>query len=145
MVKRLSIFISLSCFLITSCAIKPVFHKSHLAAKADAPFSDAVAVGTVLYLSGQLGLDHETRTLVHGGVEAQTHQAIKNIDAVLQKHGSDLSKVVKVTVILKDINDFAAFNGVYITYFPLKPSRTTFASSGLARDALIEIEVVAVR
>lgn len=131
--------------VLVGCSKKPVYHASHYKTKANAPFSDAVEVGNTLYLSGQIGLNHNTRTLVDGGIEAQTAQTMANIKEVLERYNSDLDKVVKVTVILKDINDFAAFNAIYETYFSNKPARTTFAASGLAMNALIEIDVIAVR
>ncbi len=121
----------------------PIFHASHEAKKQNAPFSDAVEVGDMLYLAGQVGMDHSVRKLVDGGIQAETKQSIENIKAVLEHHGSSLDSVVKCTVILSDINDFAAFNEVYKTYFPNKPARTTFAASGLAVGAKIEIDVIA--
>lgn len=121
----------------------PIFYKSHESLRQDAPFSDVVESNGLLFLSGQLGMDHKTRLLVEGGIEAETKQCIENIKAVLEHHQSSLDKVVKCTVILKDINDFAAFNKIYMTYFPNKPARTTFAAAGLAANASIEIEVIA--
>lgn len=122
-----------------------IFHKSHELKKVNAPFSDAVEMGNLLFLSGQIGMDHSTRTLVEGGIKAETLQTIKNIEAVLKHHNLGLENVIKCTVILKDINDFATFNEIYIQYFKQKPARTTFAASGLAANASIEIEVVAFR
>ena len=121
------------------------FHQSHEERKKDAPFSDAVETEDFLFLAGQIGMDHTTRTLVEGGIQKETEQSIKNIQAVLEHHGLSLDNVVKCTVILKDINDFSAFNDVYKTYFTKKPARTTFAAAGLAANALIEIEVVAAK
>lgn len=121
------------------------FHKSHEPKKAQAPFSDVVEANGFLFLAGQVGMNHTTRTLVVGGIEAETKQCIENIKAVLAQHNSSLDRVVKCTVILKDINDFEAFNKVYKTYFPNKPARTTFAASGLAVGAQIEIDVIAVK
>lgn len=121
----------------------PIFYKSHESLRQDAPFSDVVESNGLLFLSGQLGMDHNTRLLVEGGIEAETKQCIENIKAVLEHQQSSLDKVVKCTVILKDINDFAAFNKIYTTYFPNKPARTTFAAAGLAANASIEIEVIA--
>ncbi len=122
-----------------------VFHASHEAKKQSAPFSDAVEVGNLFFLAGQIGMDHTTRTLVTGGIKAETEQTIKNIEAVLKHHGMDLDRVVKCTVILSTMDNFAAFNEVYSQYFTNKPARTTFAASGLAANANIEIEVVAVK
>jgi 2-iminobutanoate/2-iminopropanoate deaminase len=122
-----------------------IFHKSHEEKKQTAPFSDAVEAGNLFFLAGQLGMDHSTRTMVEGGIQNETSQAIKNIEAVLQQHGLSLDNVVKCTVILSTMDDFAAFNEVYSKYFVLKPARTTFAASGLARNARVEIDVIAVK
>lgn len=125
--------------------ITPVFYPSHEPNKQQVPFSDVVQVGDTYYLAGQIGMDHRSRTLVAGGIQSETAQAIDNIEAVLKHHQLNLSDVVKATVILSDINDFSAFNEIYVSKFPQKPARTTFAASGLARNAKIEIEVIAVR
>lgn len=122
-----------------------VFHQSHYPAKSHLPFSDCVQVGNLYFLSGQIGMEHSTRTLVVGGIKAETEQTIKNIEEVLQQHNLSLQNVVKCTVILKQIEDFAAFNTIYSKYFTQKPARTTYAASGLAKNARIEIEVIAVK
>ncbi|HUH26701.1 RidA family protein [Gelidibacter sp.] len=135
-------------FFVFGCKISSqpiVFHKSHEVKKQDAPFSDAVESNGFLFLSGQLGLDHKTRTLVEGGIEAETRQCIENIKFVLEHHQLSLDNVVKCTVILRSMDDFAIFNEIYKDYFPNKPARTTFAASGLALNASIEIEVIASR
>lgn len=145
--KLKSVFsIILLTFLVFGCQKTPneiIFHKSHEAKKQDTPFSDVVESNGFLFLSGQLGMDHGTRTLVDGGIEAETKKCIENIKAVLEHHQSSLDKVVKCTVILKSMDDFVAFNRIYKDYFPNKPARTTFAASGLALNASIEIEVIA--
>jgi len=123
----------------------PIFHASHEPKKQNAPFSDVVQVGNTLYLAGQIGMDHSVRKVVEGGIKAETKQVIENIKAVLEQQGSSLDQVVKCTVVLSDINDFAAFNDVYKTYFTNKPARTTFAAAGLAANAKIEIECIAVK
>lgn len=122
-----------------------VFHKSHEPKKQNSPFSDAVEANGFLFLSGQLGIDHKTRTLVSGGIEAETRQSIENIKAVLKHHQLSLDHVVKCTVVLKSMEDFELFNEIFKEYFPNKPARTTFAASGLALNRHIEIEVVAAR
>ena len=122
-----------------------IFHKSHEIKKATAPFSDVVQVGNTYYLSGQIGMDHRTRTLVPGGISGETTQTLENIKAVLAQHNIEMRQVVKAMVVLDDINDFAAFNDIYSVYFPQKPARTTFAAEALARGAKIEIEVIAVK
>ena len=83
--------------------------------------------------------------MVNGGIEQETKQTIENIKDVLEHHNLSLDHVVKCTVILKDINDFKAFNSVYIKYFTKKPARTTFAAAGLAGGASIEIDVIAAK
>ncbi|MCW5520972.1 RidA family protein [Aureitalea sp. L0-47] len=122
-----------------------VFHPSHEPSRADKPFSDAVQAGSTFYLTGQIGLDHSTGKLVEGGIEAETRQTLENIKDVLAYHNMEMNDVVKATVILDSIGDFSAFNSIYIHYFPNKPARTTFAAESIARNAKIEIEVVAFR
>jgi 2-iminobutanoate/2-iminopropanoate deaminase len=122
-----------------------IFHESHEVKKQTAPFSDAVEVGNLFFLAGQIGMDHSTRTIVTGGIQAETEQAISNIREVLAQHGLTLDQVVKCTVILSTMDNFALFNEVYAKHFIKKPARTTFAASGLARNALVEIEVVAAK
>ncbi len=148
---KISTVFSVICFFVlTSCqqekrAPNLVFHSSHEPKKQDAPFSDVVEVGDMLLLAGQIGMDHSTREMVQGGIIGETHKAIKNIKEVLELHQSSLDRVVKCTVILSDMKDFNTFNSIYTAYFPNKPARTTFAAKGLARDAKIEIEVIAVK
>nr|WP_321411026.1 Rid family detoxifying hydrolase [uncultured Allomuricauda sp.] len=122
-----------------------IFYKSHEPKKQNAPYSDAVQAGNMFFLAGQIGMDQTTRTLVKGGVQDETRQAIKNIEEVLSQHDMTLENVVKCTVILADIGDFAAFNEIYTQFFTKKPARTTFAASGLAANAHIEIDVIAVK
>ncbi len=134
--------------ITTNCDAKPnriIFHESHEASRSNAPFSDAVETKDFLFLTGQIGKDHTTGKLVEGGISEETKQAIENIKSVLEHHELSLEHVVKCTVILKDINDFSAFNSVYTTYFTKKPARTTFEASDLAANARIEIDVIAVK
>lgn len=108
------------------------------------PFSEAVRVGHMLYLSGQLGYDRETAKLVEGGIAAETKKTMENIKATLEKHGSSMAEVVKCTVFLADIKEWAAMNEVYVTYFPSNPpARSALGSSGLALGARTEIECMA--
>ena len=109
------------------------------------PYSQAVMAGGFLFLSGQLPLDPKTGTIVGGNIEAQTRQVFNNIEAVLAGAGLTLDNVVKTTVFLKDINDFAKMNEVYKEFFAADPpARSAFQAAALPRNALIEIESVAV-
>lgn len=108
------------------------------------PFSSAVRVSNLLFLSGQIGVQPGTRTLAPGGIEAETRQTLANIRTVLEYAGSSLDRVVKCTVFLRDIADYAAMNAVYASYFPTDPpARSTLAASGLALGAAVEIECIA--
>jgi len=110
------------------------------------PLSEAVRVGNLLFLSGQLGLVPGTMTLVPGGIRAEARQALENMRTVLESAGSSLSEVVKCTVMLADIGDWPAFNEVYKTFFPARPqpARSAFGASGLGLGARVEIECIAV-
>ena len=109
------------------------------------PFSEVVRVHDMLYLSGQLGLVPGTTELVPGGITGQTRQVLDNIKAILERNGSSLDRVVKCTVFLADIDEWPAMNEVYRTYFPANPpARSAMAASGLAFDASVEIECMAV-
>lgn len=107
------------------------------------PYSQAQVVGSMVYTSGQLGIDPATGALLEG-VEAQAHQAFKNLAAVLKAAGSDMSKVVKTTVFIKNMDDFGAVNAVYAQYFtePL-PARSCVEVARLPKDGLVECEVIA--
>lgn len=113
-------------------------------AQSGYPFSSAVRVGHMLYLSGDLGLVPGTMKLAEGGIRAETRQTLENIKATLEKHGSSLTEVVKCTVFLADIAEWATMNEVYKTYFPDNPpARSAFGTSGLALGARVEIECLA--
>ena len=108
------------------------------------PFSEAVRLGNVLYLSGQMGIDQAIK-LVPGGIAAETRQALENIKATLEKYGSSLEHVVKVTVMLADMSEWGEMNKVYLTYFSKNlPARSAFGTSGLALGGRVEIECIAV-
>ena len=107
---------------------------------ANLPFSQAVRVGDVLYLSGELGVD-ESFDLVEGGIEPETHQLFANIKKTLTENGSSLEDVFKCTVMLDNIDEWPAFNKIYVTYFPgNKPARSAFGAEGLALGAAVEME-----
>ena len=117
-----------------------VYMTSENPAMAALPFSPAVRVGEMLYLSGQIGTDSSGR-LVPGGIEAETRQTMQNIGAVLARAGSSFDRVVKCTVMLADMREWEAMNAVYVTYFPVhRPARSALGASGLARNARVEIE-----
>ncbi len=107
------------------------------------PFSEAVRVGTMLYLSGAIGID-SSGILVPGGIEAETRQAMVNIRSVLERHGSSMDRVIKCTAMLADMGEWAAMNGVYVEFFPRNlPARSAFGASGLALGSRVEIECIA--
>ena len=111
---------------------------------AGLPFSSAVRVGNLLFLSGQIGIVPATRQLADTGIAGQTRQIFENIKSVLAASGGSLTQLVKCTVFLADIRDYAAMNAVYATYFPVDPpARSTVAGSGLAFGARVEIECIA--
>lgn len=115
------------------------------APKAIGPYSHAIIANGFVFVAGKIGTDPKTDTLVDGGIEAQTERAIKNIESVLKAAGSSLGNVVKTTVFLADMNDFAKMNEVYGKRFGKPyPARSTVQVARLPRDAKIEIEVVAV-
>ena len=112
-------------------------------AAATLPFSPAVKVGHILYLSGQLGTD-STNKLVPGGIEAETRQTLTNIKKLLEANGSSMDRVVKCLVMLADIGEWARMNTVYVTFFPThRPARSAFGATGLALGARTEIECIA--
>jgi reactive intermediate/imine deaminase len=112
-------------------------------AAATLPFSPAVKVDHMLYLAGQLGTD-STGTVVAGGIEAETRQALTNIKVLLEANGSDMNHVVKCLVMLADIAEWGKMNTVYVTFFPThRPARSAMGASGLARNGRVEIECMA--
>ena len=121
------------------------FYTSPDAAPAKLPFSQAVRVGDVLYLSGALGNAPGTREVVPGGIEAETRRTMENIAAVLGAHGLTFDDVFKCTVMLADMAEWEAFNKIYVTYFKPDrlPARSAFGTNGLARNARVELECLA--
>ena len=107
------------------------------------PFSEAVRVGDMLYLSGQLGID-QSRRIVPGGIVPETRQTMENIKATLERHGSSLDHVIKATVMMADMSEWPEMNKVYVTYFSKHlPARSAFGTTGLALGARVEIECIA--
>lgn len=112
--------------------------------KAIGAYSVGVKAGHFIFCSGQLGMDPATGNMVEGGVEAETRQALMNMSAILDAAGSGLHRVVKTTVFLRDINDFAKMNAVYATFFSSEPpARSAFQVGALPRGAAVEIEAIA--
>ena len=118
------------------------YHRSETYAAAGLPFSESVRVGDVRYLSGTLGNQPGTKTLVPGGLEAEAHQTLRNVAYTLAKHGLTLDDVFKVQVMLADMAEWDAFNAVYMRYFKPDrlPARSAWGCNGLALGARCEIE-----
>jgi 2-iminobutanoate/2-iminopropanoate deaminase len=111
------------------------------------PYSQAVRAGSLVFTAGQIGVDPATQQVVAGGITEQTTRTFKNLKAILEAAGASLGSVVKATVFLKDMNDFAAMNAIYGNYFgqanaPL-PARSTVEVARLPKDVLVEIDLVA--
>lgn len=109
------------------------------------PFSDAVRVGNILYLSGEIGVDYATMKVVPGGIKAETKQCLDNIKATIEKYGSSMDRVFKCTVMIEDMKEWPLMNEVYITYFNKDrlPARSAIGADGLALGAKVEIECIA--
>ena len=114
------------------------------APKAIGPYSAAVRVGNFVYTAGQIGIDPATGEVVSGGVEAETRQALTNLKHILEAAGASLDDVVKTTVFLRDINEFAKMNGVYAEFFTADyPARSAVQAAALPKGVAVEIEAVA--
>ena len=114
------------------------------APNAVGPYSQAIKANGFVFCSGQVSLDPATMTIVAGGIEAETHRVLTNLKAVLEAAGSGLDKVVKTTVFMVDLGEFATMNAIYATYFPgTPPARSTFQVGALPRGARVEIECIA--
>lgn len=118
--------------------------KTEEAPKTIGPYSQAVSTEELVFLSGQIPINPKTGNIEATTIEAQTEQVMKNLKAVLWASGSDLSHVLKCTVFLQDMNDFAAFNQIYGSYFDeVPPARSTVQAARLPRDAKVEIDAIA--
>ena len=108
------------------------------------PYSQAIRAGGFVFLSGQIPLDPATGAIVAGDISAQTRQVLKNLSAVLEAAGSSLAKVVKTSVFLKNLDDFASFNSVYAEFLgEARPARSTVQAARLPKEVLVEIDVIA--
>lgn len=110
------------------------------------PYSQGIDGGSIVITSGQLPIDPATGAFAEGGVTGQTRQSLENVKAILSQAGLGMENIIKTTVFLKDMNDFAAMNEVYASFFPSEPpARSAVEVARLPKDALVEIEAIAVR
>ncbi|MFP6193155.1 RidA family protein [Helicobacter pylori] len=125
--------------------MKEVIH-STLAPKAIGPYSQAIATNDLVFVSGQLGIDASTGEFKGVDIHSQTTQSMENIKAILKEAGLGMDSVVKTTILLKSLDDFAVVNGIYGSYFKEPyPARATFQVAKLPKDALVEIEAIAIK
>ncbi|WP_121045208.1 RidA family protein [Helicobacter pylori] len=125
--------------------MKEVIH-STLAPKAIGPYSQAIATNDLVFVSGQLGIDATTGEFKGTDIHSQTTQSMENIKAILKEAGLGMDSVVKTTILLKSLDDFAVVNEIYGSYFTEPyPARATFQVAKLPKDALVEIEAIAIR
>jgi reactive intermediate/imine deaminase len=140
--KNLIVFLFGLCFLLSCQSQQKVeYLQTEKFAKQNMPFSEAVRVGNMLYLSGQVGNIPGEMNVVPGGIGHETRQTMENIKEVLERYGSSMDQVVKCLCMLEDINEWAEMSAEYVKFFPNhKPARSAFAGSGLAIGAKVEIE-----
>ncbi|WP_187831175.1 RidA family protein [Helicobacter pylori] len=125
--------------------MKEVIH-STLAPKAIGPYSQAIATNDLVFVSGQLGIDASTGEFKGTDIHSQTTQSMENIKAILKEAGLGMDSVVKTTILLKSLDDFAVVNRIYGSYFTEPyPARATFQVAKLPKDALVEIEAIAIK
>lgn len=152
MKKSLNLLLVIGFLAFTSCTQKTEsIHQKEVIQTENAPaavgvYSQAIQVGNTLYLSGQIGLIPETRELAGDDLESQTHQTLQNIEAVLEAAGFSMGDVVKSQVFLDNMDDYGAFNEIYVQYFPENPpARAVVEVSRIPLDAKVEIMVTAVK
>ncbi len=125
--------------------MKEVIH-STLAPKAIGPYSQAISTNDLVFVSGQLGIDASTGEFKGTDIHSQTTQSMENIKAILKEAGLGMDSVVKTTILLKSLDDFSVVNGIYGSYFKEPyPARATFQVAKLPKDALVEIEAIAIK
>jgi 2-iminobutanoate/2-iminopropanoate deaminase len=137
-----SLFVLLA---LVACArpTRPLLEFMPVTQAAPDPFSPAVRVGEFLYLSGTIGTNAAGK-VVPGGIRAETRQALQNIKGLVERNGSSMDRVFKCTVFLADMSEWPAMNEVYVTFFPgPKPARSAFGANGLALNARVEIDCIA--
>ena len=130
--------------VLASADEKIIYHNMPGNAESNLPFSSAVQVGDMLYLSGALGNVPGTLELVPGGIKAETRRTMDTIKATVEQFGSSMNNVVKCTIFMADMSEWPAMNEVYRTYFKRLPARSALGASGLALGAKVEIECIAV-
>lgn len=132
---------------VSSVVAAPQFLNSGKVLEGQFPFSEAVKVGDTLYLSGQIGLEPATQALIEGGVEAESHQTMQNIQTVLEANGYGMKDVVKCVAFLADMAEWPSFNEVYESYFAegSYPARSALGANGLALGARVEVECIAAK
>ncbi len=138
-------------FILVSCTVpspvnetKVTYVQSELTKSLNLPFSDAVIVDNMIYLSGNLGNIPGTNRLAPGGIRGETIQTMKNIQATLHANGADMDDIIKCTVMIDDISQWGIFNEEYIKFFSThKPARSAFGTDGLALGAAVEVECIA--
>ena len=146
MKKCLSLLFALALMTSVSFAQEKKVVASKDAPQPIGPYSQAIKAGGFVFASGQIPLDPATGKLIEGDIKAQTERVLKNLTAVLAAAGSNMDRVVRTTVFLKNISDFPAMNEVYGQFFKNEPpSRSTVGVAALPRDALLEIDVVALQ
>ena len=129
----------------TACIGEPVFLNSQKVLPSGLPLSEAVKVGDTLYLSGQIGIIPGSLDLISGGIEAEARQTMENIKTILMHHGYAIDDIVKCTTMLADISEWNKFNDIYRTFFTRHyPARSAFGTNGLALNARVEVECIAV-
>ena len=137
----MKVLLILVAFLSSSVFAEVQYLTSENTLRAGLPFSDAVKAGNFIFLSGQVGTDPSSDKLVTGGIEAETHQIFRNIQAILSAQGASLKNIIKCTVMIDDMSQWSAFNQIYVSYFPGdKPARSAFGADGLALGASLELE-----
>ena len=141
------VLIGLAALLLacSAAADKVEFYPMAADAERSWPFSEAVRAGNLLFLSGMLGIKPGTSELVPGGIQPETRQTLENIRASVLRYGGSMDRIVKCTVFLADMGEWAAMNEVYMEFFPVnRPARSALGASGLALDARVEIECIGV-
>lgn len=146
--KKINFLFFFSCLFFTACQTSQPVTLQHYVSdntqKMGLPFSDAIIVDDIIYLSGQIGNKPGSFNLVEGGIRAETQQVMKNIQTILKANGATMNDIIKCTVMIEDIKEWGIFNEEYVKFFPnKKPARSAFGANGLALGAKVEVECMA--